>query len=152
MWAPSTGFFWVVVAGVIASGCAKNEPTGAPSPAASSREPVAPAPAPPRSPEPTPGASALVAAAAGIEQACTSVCERASSLKCKNAAGCVQNCVAMAAGTPCTDAFRAFYGCLVREPVAHWECGDDGVAAIREGYCDKEQERAVGCLETNVKR
>jgi hypothetical protein len=60
------------------------------------------------------------------------------------------NCLAMAVGTPCTDEFSAFYRCLVAEPIEHWECAEDGVAAIREGFCEEEQERAVGCMEAKA--
>jgi hypothetical protein len=62
----------------------------------------------------------------------------------------MKNCIGMGVGTPCSDQFSALYACLVREPVAHWECGEDGVAAIREGYCDKEQERAISCMEAKA--
>jgi hypothetical protein len=60
------------------------------------------------------------------------------------------NCLAMAVGTPCTDEFAALYACLVKEPPERWECAEDGVAAIRDGFCEKEQERAVGCMETKA--
>jgi hypothetical protein len=46
----------------------------------------------------------------------------------------------------------SFYKCLVREPVEHWECGADGVAAIKVGFCDAEQEKAVSCMEAKVQR
>ena len=57
----------------------------------------------------------------------------------------------MAVGTPCSEAFLRFYACLVREPVEHWECSDDGIAAIKEGFCEKEQEAAIGCMEAKAK-
>jgi hypothetical protein len=58
----------------------------------------------------------------------------------------------MAAGTPCSESFAALYQCLVREPIEHWECAEDGIAAIRVGFCEKEQERAVGCMEAKAQR
>jgi hypothetical protein len=42
------------------------------------------------------------------------------------------------------------YASMIREPVGHRECAEDGVAAIREGYCDAEQERAIGCMERTL--
>jgi hypothetical protein len=62
------------------------------------------------------------------------------------------NCLAMGVGTPCSDQMSKFLRCLVSEPVERWECGEDGVAAIREGFCDKEQEQAVGCMEATASR
>ena len=62
----------------------------------------------------------------------------------------MKNCIGMGIGTPCSEPVAAFYACLQREPAAHWECGEDGIAAIREGYCEKEQERTVACMETKA--
>lgn len=56
----------------------------------------------------------------------------------------------MALLTPCNDAMAAFYRCLLRQPEKNWECSDDGVAAIREGYCEKEQKHAVGCMQAKM--
>jgi hypothetical protein len=52
--------------------------------------------------------------------------------------------------TPCQDEFAAFYRCLKGKGDEKWECGDDGIAAIREGLCDPEQEKTVGCMETKM--
>ena len=57
----------------------------------------------------------------------------------------------MSIGTPCADEFAGLYRCLENEPVAHWECAEDGVAAVREGYCEKEQATAVGCMEAKAR-
>jgi hypothetical protein len=45
-----------------------------------------------------------------------------------------------------------FFNCLVKEPVEHWECAEEGVAAIRPAYCDGEQQRAVRCMEAKMGR
>ncbi len=58
--------------------------------------------------------------------------------------------MAMASVTPCSEAFLSFYGCLVTQPPKNWECGDDGVAAIRDGFCDPEQARAAKCMEAKM--
>jgi hypothetical protein len=89
-----------------------------------------------------------VAAARAVEKSCTDICERSRTLKCKGSADdCMKSCIGMAIGTPCRDAFTALYACFGREPAEHWECGEDGIAAIREGFCEKEQERTVTCME-----
>jgi hypothetical protein len=82
-----------------------------------------------------------------LKQACTDICEHSRVLKCEHAERCLTNCVAAAAGTPCNPEFQTFYRCLLKEPVRNWECAEDGVAAIREGFCDKEQARAVSCMQ-----
>ena len=92
-----------------------------------------------------------MAAAAEIEKTCTSICERSRTLKCANVAECQPNCVAMAVGTPCSDEFMRFYACLVREPVEHWECSEDGIAAIKDGFCENEQKAAIQCMEAKAR-
>lgn len=131
---------------------------------ASANAEVAPAPpapfavsvaAAPAAPAVTAAASAgsaglLPEAARLIESQCTSICQRSSSLHCAHAENCTPNCLAMAVGTPCSAEFSALYRCLAREPAEHWECADDGVAAVREGFCEKEQEAVVGCMEARA--
>lgn len=138
---------WLTASCAFSQGCAKGKTDSAPASTASAREATSQAPM--RAPEPT--GSARVAAAAEVEKTCTNICERSRTLKCANVAECQPNCVAMAVGTPCSDEFMRFYGCLVREPVEHWECSEDGIAAIKEGFCNKEQEAAIGCMEAKAR-
>lgn len=56
----------------------------------------------------------------------------------------------MASNTPCPREIGLFYACLLRQPEQNWECADDGVAAIREGYCDAEQQAVIACMNTKV--
>lgn len=130
---------------VLAGACDKAKTDPAPA-TASAHEPAAKAPA--RAPEPT--GSARIEAATEVEKTCTSICDRSRTLKCANVAECQPNCLAMAVGTPCSSEFMRFYACLVREPVEHWECSEDGIAAIKEGFCEKEQEAAIACMEAKA--
>jgi hypothetical protein len=131
----------------LAFACSKDKHEEA-SVAASSQAPVASSPAP----EAPPAASAALTkidpdAAKSVEKACAGICERSRSLKCKNAEECMKSCIGMGIGTPCSEAFAALYACLGSQPAERWECGEDGMAAIREGFCEKEQERTVKCME-----
>jgi hypothetical protein len=82
---------------------------------------------------------------------CTRICDNSRKLKCKNVGECEPNCIGMGSIRPCVDAVAALYTCLGKEPVEHWECAEEGVASIRVGYCDREQEAAVTCMEKNLK-
>jgi hypothetical protein len=82
--------------------------------------------------------------------ACRSVCERSKQLKCAHTDECLTNCMGMATLTPCSAEFSKLFPCWLHEPVEHWECGEDGVGAIRDGYCDKEQAEAVACMEKKM--
>jgi hypothetical protein len=108
--------------------------------AAVASPPTAPA-APPVSPE----------TARAIERSCAKICEHSTALHCPHASDCTPNCLAMAIGTPCADEFAGLYRCLESEPSKHWECAEDGVAAVREGYCEKEQGAAVSCMEAKAR-
>ena len=110
--------------------------------------------------EPTPAASspALPSSAAreplppGVSEACRSICEPSHVLKCKNADQCLVECVRAGTETPCNAEFQAFYRCLVPQPAHNWECAEDGIAAIKPGLCDEQQERAVQCMEAKAPR
>jgi hypothetical protein len=85
-----------------------------------------------------------------VHETCHKICERSTQLKCRNADECLANCYGMASLTPCSKEFNALFPCLLREPLEHWECGEDGIGAIRAGYCDAEQSEAVACMEKKM--
>jgi hypothetical protein len=85
-----------------------------------------------------------------IVNACRRICGRSVELKCTHASECEPNCVATASATPCAAAFSTFYDCLVRQPLQNFQCDEDGVAAVREGFCDNEQAAAVRCMEAKM--
>lgn len=106
-------------------------PSGRSSGSSSTRSPAAP----------------LASAAPGIGATCEKVCAYSGQLNCGKTDHCVQDCVEMASITPCTAAFRSLYSCLLREPLSHWECSEDHMGAIRDGYCESEQAAAATCVE-----
>ncbi len=86
-----------------------------------------------------------------LQRACKDICDRSRRLKCTHVDECLPNCIAMASATPCSEEVAVFYECLNRQPLQNWECAEDGVAAIRDGFCNKEQGRAVGCMEAKMR-
>jgi hypothetical protein len=91
----------------------------------------------------------LASVSVGVNQVCADICSRSHQLKCQHADQCENNCRAMGLLSPCSEAISGLYRCLVQQPLQRWECDDDGVAAIREGYCDSEQGQVVACIEVN---
>ena len=85
------------------------------------------------------------------QSACREICSRSDALHCVHADECSRNCLAMASLTPCTTEIVAMQRCLTKQPVKNWECAEDGVAAVREGFCDSEQQRAVACMDAKMK-
>jgi len=98
-----------------------------------------------------PPPSTSVPVSASAQEACRVVCDRSARLKCKHTEECVPNCLGMATLTPCSPEFSALFRCWLHEPLEHWECGEDGVGAIRDGYCDKEQAAVVTCMEQKAR-
>lgn len=142
-----------------AAGCKESQAnasaTTSPPPVVAARGPVTPGPAEPpihaAVAAPTPSPLPSPDAARAIERSCAKICEHSTSLHCAHAEDCTPNCLAMSIGTPCADEFAGLYRCLESEPPAHWECAEDGVAAVREGYCEKQQAAAVGCMEAKAR-
>jgi hypothetical protein len=56
----------------------------------------------------------------------------------------------MASLTPCKKEISSFYDCLLRQPLQNWECALDGVAAIRDGLCNAQQEESLRCMEAKM--
>ena len=85
----------------------------------------------------------------GAESPCPAVCELSAKIGCPAPAiECQRGCQEMLAGPHCRGQMRAFMRCLKNEPPEHWECGDQGVAAIKAGFCDREQREYAVCLRT----
>jgi len=64
---------------------------------------------------------------------------------------CVLACSEMLA-PPCGRELRKVLECFAREPLAHWECGPEGLPEIRSGYCDAPQAEATRCIERESAR
>lgn len=130
---------------LVATACgrdaAKEQPTEQPGTAVSEAvEPkIAPSAAPP-APAPEPSAKP-----AGSDP-CPELCSRSRELGCSNAERCADGCREMLAEKTCSDSLRLALRCFAAQPAAHWECGDNGMAAVKDGYCSAEQARYVQCI------
>jgi len=82
-----------------------------------------------------------------LSQTCQQVCAASEKLHCSRAKACEPNCIAMASAGTCDSQLAAFYECLKIQPSEHWECMEDGSAAIREGYCESEQAGFARCVQ-----
>lgn len=87
--------------------------------------------------------------ASELAQACRDICQHSRRLNCIHADECATNCFGMGSVPSCQTQFAAFYRCLVGQPNQNWRCDEDGMASIREGFCDREQQRAVECVEAH---
>ena len=52
----------------------------------------------------------------------------------------------------CRNEMDALLQCLLKQPARNWECDEDGIGAIRDPYCGKEQEGLALCLEGRLGR
>ena len=155
-------FFACVAALAIVAGTACN-PTGNLQKAYSSTvapqrdaAPVLRAPAV-KAAEPTAPTAAVVEHRQGIPtndktRKCEEICRIPGPLHCSHQDECLHGCESMATGAICKAEVNRMYDCLLRQPVQNWECDDNGVGAIRDPFCDKEQAAAVKCIEANLGR
>lgn len=146
--------------GLAGAGC-NGSKLGPPTPnpeAAASRPPSAPAPAsvaptPAPTPLPTGSTAAKEPAPASPEQeaVCTSMCERGKALRCPVDAVTCRAACRQSLEPPCDAELSAALSCMVREPLSHWECSEEGLPVIRTGYCDAPQSKAVECMQRAVR-
>lgn len=101
----------------------------------------------PAPPPPSPSSDDPPLNATSLGLSCDKICSRSRALKCKNQDDCMRGCLGMGSLKPCALAFGSLYSCLEQQPLSHWECAPDGIAAIGDGFCDKEQSVATRCLE-----
>jgi hypothetical protein len=99
-----------------------------------------------------PAPSNLVPPTRKLLETCKQVCNQSATLSCANAAGCISNCLAYGSANACTDEIASFFECLAKQPSPNWECGPDGVAAIRAGFCEDEKTKASSCLKEKTRR
>lgn len=141
---------------LLAVSCQRDEPkpavTTSPEPvttneaaAARSSEPRLPAP-PPAVPSLAAPAPAPASSAASVYEACVGLCSHSRELKCSNAARCPGACRDMASDVACAEHLLAAMRCFAAQPTSRWACGDDGLAAVKDGNCDREQSRYVECV------
>jgi len=129
----------LVVCGLLHGACQRTEAApdrSAPTPASAS--------APISQPSRPSDASGAAEAPA---RACQVACAVARELGCARAADCAATCVEMWNAPACREPVRAALECFAAEPASRWECDEEGQAAIRDGYCDREQQAAARCLE-----
>src|SRR5439155_863841 len=86
-------------------------------------------------------------AAVPDENACIAMCDKVSSLKCSTMAECIKGCGEMrTAMTACSKGLDSFMLCLVQQPVGNFECNDEGVPSVKDGFCDAQQQALASCL------
>ncbi len=83
---------------------------------------------------------------------CEEICRIAVPLHCTHQDECVQGCESMASAPMCKAELNRMYDCLLRQPVESWECDENGVGAIRDPFCGKEQAAVVNCVGGNLDR
>jgi hypothetical protein len=81
---------------------------------------------------------------------CKVVCERSQALGCVKTAECAQTCAASRDIEVCTREMAAVLECITAHPIERWECGEEGLASIKSGYCDPEQATFMSCLGRKV--
>jgi hypothetical protein len=97
------------------------------------------------------GVNATSAKASAPVDPCTIMCRHSDRLACSGLAQCGESCRQLVALPDCAAEMAAALACFIKEPDDHWQCGDDGLAAIREGYCEREQAAYVNCLQRSEK-
>lgn len=93
-----------------------------------------------------PPVAAVSATSAAATAPCRTMCSHARELGCTGLSHCSESCAELLAAPECKAQLDVALGCMVREPREHWTCNEDGLASIRDGYCNAEQGAYIECL------
>lgn len=77
---------------------------------------------------------------------CHAVCERSAPLRCPAGSECLARCEEMRASPVCPVQLAAVLRCFGTVPTARWECGEDGLPAVKDGECEPEQAAFAACF------
>lgn len=103
-----------------------------------------------KAPRSAPNAATVEAASVAADaliQSCRQICEKTASLSCSAHARCPDACVQSFSVSYCRAEMTKFIECTKSAGVESFECSPDGFAALKDGFCDKEQAQIVRCLE-----
>ena len=105
--------------------------------------------------QPKPAERASVEASAEVKRPrpagdCDKICALSEPLGCPHAEECRSRCQSMTTSPFCSAEVAVLFKCLVQQPTKNWECDEDGIGAIRDPYCDKEQGKLATCIETRL--
>jgi hypothetical protein len=92
------------------------------------------------------------AAKVASEPKCDDICKLSAPLGCRNARECKPHCESMASVPVCAAEVKSLFRCLALQPTNNWECDEDGIGAIRDPFCSKEQSQLASCFESNIAR
>src|SRR5262249_19326583 len=90
-------------------------------------------------------------AASNGADACEPICRHPRALRCPNPSQCLTACREMQASSVCRAQIHSFLDCLLKQPTEHWECDEDGIGSIQDGYCDAEQAAVATCVQAAAK-
>lgn len=78
---------------------------------------------------------------------CEVLCQRTVELNCKSTKEqCKSRCSEMAQLPVCPTEMSQVFQCLKTQATAHFECDDEGMPAIRSGFCEAEQAAFAKCV------
>lgn len=82
-----------------------------------------------------------------VQDKCTSICTKTSSLECVKEHPCVSGCLETFGLPACRGEFGAMLNCTEQTPVDGFVCDDAPTPVLKDGYCEAEQGRAARCVE-----
>jgi hypothetical protein len=84
--------------------------------------------------------TAPMATKSNLVELCAGICLRAQELKCEGAAHCASLCVESMSEVPCPAEMTTATRCMLQHPASDWTCTPEGLASIRDGICEQEQQ------------
>lgn len=81
-----------------------------------------------------------------ITELCATVCEKTSAMPCVDSSKCTSGCTQTYLQPVCRPELDAMLKCSASSSIDAFECGTDGVPALKETACEAKQEVATNCI------
>ena len=78
---------------------------------------------------------------------CATICRRSNELNCKiQSDQCINVCREMQDVPVCKAEMEKVVSCMVSRSATDWECSEEGIAALKNGACDSQQNGFINCM------
>lgn len=81
-----------------------------------------------------------------VEHFCPEICRRTHALGCRAMSDCDELCRGAFADLVCPQLLQPAMECALSQPLTSWFCSPDGIGAVKDGSCEREQIAYEACL------
>ncbi len=80
-----------------------------------------------------------------LSDQCSKICARSAPLACVGGSECQSFCEELGTSLACHEQMTSVLTCFAEQGTERWECAEQGLPALKEGYCSGEQAAYRNC-------